>query len=280
LKKLAIDYHIETFNKNCPNNLSPKDTLIALYRDCELLLRQPNLSEFDMIDASLVLGWLQAYFSGEKPAYVFEPRFFRDLVKSQSDIPLSMICNENNEHKYLSLEFPRKIQAFKDGSYCDSLFVLVGCIGINNQQGLSCLAPAIDKYGNHKDINHAFLYPLQNLPLREVLEKCCLVRGVKASITEEFADIIIKCLFYLKSKNSDIKPVIPEPPVTKKPKRLRYWRKENYTLDHQIVGYSFHGRNRYIDESSVRGHYKFIRCGKDRKNWEYRWWNPHTRNYG
>jgi len=113
----------------------------------------------------------------------------------------------------------------------------------------------------------------------QALDKSRAYDFEEMGLTPDFGAVCIKCLMYILSKDADITPTVVDRPLTKKPKKIRRWERDNETLDHRVVGYSFHGRHRHVTEGYKRGHFKKVGVGPGKLVREYRWWGGHDISY-
>lgn len=292
-KVLAIEHYLNRHWMLC--NHEPYDDInrgivgMFAYLDNQLTHHRDTLSGPTEQDFVGVWNWCRQHAQGKKPAHVFAADFFKDLVKSKVEVPLIHLVDKDvytssselqKDSWGYSLEFPQTFRG-TDGMYHNSAIVYTTWQASYNEAGIVIVSPDLTEDGQFTYESSIASVHIENIGINEALTKWGIQKDSRkdAGLTEEFLSVCLRAVLYIRSKQPDIQQTKVEYPKTKKPKKIRLWERENYILDHQKVGYSFHGRERHVTEGGVRGHYKFIGTGPGRRNLEYRWWSPHTRNY-
>jgi hypothetical protein len=95
----------------------------------------------------------------------------------------------------------------------------------------------------------------------------------------EYIKFCLKAMIYIASSEPDLVPEPAKKSEKSNPTKLRKYYKYNCPFDVIKVGYAFHGRHRHVDQTVVKGHFRWQPCGKEYSQVKLIWIDEHTRNY-
>lgn len=296
--KIYLEKLVDSASRQRPiKATSFKDRLIEVVDDfAEGIARA--IDEDIISDADAISGPIhacqvsRAIVAGNASIYRINDRFGEHLNRTLLAIPTSVIPYTDN--KYYCIEFPKPFHDEKTGDYHRSAIVWMGVInqlksnykniniGMKDcKKGITFIFPDYDKKGDLTDTQtYVRLDPTSGPTIEDIVQRQVEHHdGCAKDHIQAITAFTMKCLLYIESGDPDLIPEHPKPLLTKNPKKMRRYLKENLPMEVVNVGYGLHRRHYTSDSSLVSGHYRWQAYGPGRTQVKLIWIEEHTRKY-
>lgn len=248
--------------------------------------------------AEIVYG-LTAYtyphINSEMKIYKISKYFGHVLNAASCDVKKKYLGVKKNELKFLCIEFPDDL-IFDTGN---NEFAKCAYVVITPRDSLFCELHDLSDDMNERervDVGNMDLIINICMPLYkkdgEIIEGSQLLSRIRLDNDEdidqqiknfhqpEVTKFVLKCLLYIESGDPDLTQFKPAPPPTNNSK-LKKWRRHNeYSTEVIRVGFNYQKPILYnVDQTSVRGHWRWQPCGPNLELLKLIFINEHIRHF-
>jgi hypothetical protein len=258
-----------------------------------ILLSKKNTPDPLLLDGNptaIVGCFMQKYLQKKSKVYKIGDNFGYQLNKTNINLPCSLIPYEANKQYWI--EFPSSLTFESQDCYFKSACITMMRTDTSGEYkdypSLLITARDFNKDGKICDYSSQVYFPLDpDKTLAEVIELTKNMRlpntfsfdKTKEIIPTSMIEYIAKCLVYIESGDPDIQSEKGNPPLTKKPKKIKRHLEDFCPFDIVRVGYSFHGRTKHTDSWSVSGHFRWQPCGSKLTQVKLIWIDEHDRGW-
>lgn len=252
--------------------------LDQLSRVRETLLHK---SVVDNDSESVVVGsFIQEYLESRSNYYKIASKFGDHL--SQADLKLSTRLLPDFHCSLLEFPFCFKFSDF----YIRNAFVSVVTLSNCETKGITVVCP---KYVDGKwdgTLFHTTIDVTSSDSIESSLKETAkffynkeMVQLGDIKVYKDLVSFCIKCLIYISSSEPDLHPEKGEQTNKKTLTKIKKFHRNHCPFDLIKVGYAFHGRHYSINETGVRGHFRWQPCGEGMKEIKLIWIDEHVRHF-
>lgn len=232
-------------------------------------------------EAVIVGSFIQGYLEDKQNYYKVAAKFGDHLSKADLKLSTQLIP----EFHCSLIEFPSSF-IFSD-FYVRNAFLSVVTLNDGTTKGITVICPKYEKGVWDGTLFHSTVDVTSSESIENSLKETAkffynkeMVQLGDIKVYKDLVAFCIKCLIYISSKEPDLHPEKGEQTNKKTISKIRKFHKNHSPFDIVNIGYAFHGRHYSLNETSVRGHFRWQPCGEEgMRGIKLIWIDEHVRHF-